>query len=235
MNREPDNLSSYENRLIKLPWRWVVIALLPLCLLSCGRKPPEETETILVPDHIGKARALYHQGDYNGAVEMYHKALILDPDNAEAYLQLGIIYDDNLKDEEEAIYFYRQFLARKPDSDKAELVLDWIAKSEKMIKKGVGDEEAVPGPGVSTPPPAIVGTTPPPARTGDKEELSAVTLYRVQKGDTLARIAEKYYGDRTAWKRIYQANRNQLANPDALRVGQVLKIPSARKKAVIEI
>lgn len=213
----------------------MVIALFTLCLLSCGRKPPEETETILVPDHIGKARALYHQGNYTGAVEMYHKALILDPDNAEAYLQLGIIYDDNLKDEGQAIYFYRHFLARKPDSEKAELVRGWIAKSERMIEKGIGDEEAGPGPGVSTPPPATVGSTPPPLRTGDKEKISALTLYHVQKGDTLARIAQKFYGDRTAWKGIYQANRNQLANPDALRVGQVLKIPPARKKAIIEI
>jgi len=51
----------------------------------------------------------------------------------------------------------------------------------------------------------------------------------------LAGIAEKVYNDRTAWRRIYQANRDKLANPNALQVGQKIIIPAKRDRAVIDI
>lgn len=52
-----------------------------------------------------------------------------------------------------------------------------------------------------------------------------VTEYTVQKGDTLWKIAGKVYGDPTKWARIYDANRDQLKNPNDLKVGRVLQIP----------
>lgn len=48
--------------------------------------------------------------------------------------------------------------------------------------------------------------------------------YTVQKGDNLSRIAERFYG-RQDWKRIFDANRDQLSDPDRIQPGQVLKIP----------
>lgn len=50
-------------------------------------------------------------------------------------------------------------------------------------------------------------------------------IYRVEEGDTLAQIAELAYGDAEAWTRIYEANREQIADPAALEVGAVLRIP----------
>jgi nucleoid-associated protein YgaU len=49
--------------------------------------------------------------------------------------------------------------------------------------------------------------------------------YTVESGDTLSAIAERYYGDANAWNRIFEANRDQLDNPDLIQPGQVLKIP----------
>ena len=49
--------------------------------------------------------------------------------------------------------------------------------------------------------------------------------YTVEKGDNLSTIAKHFYG-RQDWKRIYDANRDQLDNPDRIKPGQVLKIPS---------
>jgi len=225
----------------------LLIVLLSLLVSACGGDPVEEGDGIPVPDHIGKARAFYHQGDYSSAVEMYHKALELDPDNADTYLQLGIIYDDNLKDEEQAVYYYKQFLIREPDSDKAKRVRGWIEKSAEMIEEGNGHEEPDPIPAPSSrpgpirpsaallPTPAEV-TAPDTPREKTPEEIEeAETRYTVKSGDTLAGIAEKFYGDLTAWKRIYQANRDKLANPNALKVGQELIIPGSRQRAVIEL
>ena len=235
---------------IKVPIGCVVVVILAFSALSCGRGSDKETGGLIVPDHIGKARALYHQGAYTGAIEMYHKALELEPDNADAYLQLGIIYDDNLKDKEQAVYYYRKFLEYESDSEKSERVRGWIKKSESSIEGGAGDEAdaSLPEKTIATPPvpvPVIsppatdqavgpspgAGITPPVVST----ESAPQTIYTVKKGDTLAGIAQKFYGDRTAWKRIYQANRDQLPNPNALKVGQALKIPTGRDRAVIEL
>lgn len=49
--------------------------------------------------------------------------------------------------------------------------------------------------------------------------------YTVKKGDTLQKIAAKFYGDSRKWKVI--AKRNDIKNPRKLKVGMVLKIPHA--------
>jgi nucleoid-associated protein YgaU len=47
----------------------------------------------------------------------------------------------------------------------------------------------------------------------------------VQPGDTLSGIALRELGSASLWPTIYYANRDQLVNPNWLRVGTVLKIP----------
>lgn len=49
--------------------------------------------------------------------------------------------------------------------------------------------------------------------------------YTVQSGDSLSRIAKRFYGDGNAWKLIFEANRDTLKDPDKIFPGQVLTIP----------
>ena len=49
--------------------------------------------------------------------------------------------------------------------------------------------------------------------------------YRVEEGDTLTSIAERFYGDGNAYNRIWEANRDKLDNPDVIQPGQELNIP----------
>ena len=49
--------------------------------------------------------------------------------------------------------------------------------------------------------------------------------YTVSRGDTLARIAAREYGDSHQWVRIYEANRDFISDPDVLYPGQTLRIP----------
>ncbi len=53
----------------------------------------------------------------------------------------------------------------------------------------------------------------------------AGSTYTVQKGDSLSKIAAGYPGLR--WQDIFEANKDQISNPDLIQPGQVLKIPSA--------
>ena len=50
--------------------------------------------------------------------------------------------------------------------------------------------------------------------------------YTVKSGDTLSGIAKQHLGDANAYMRIYEANRDQLNDPDKIKPGQVLKIPA---------
>ncbi|TRZ93974.1 LysM peptidoglycan-binding domain-containing protein [bacterium] len=49
--------------------------------------------------------------------------------------------------------------------------------------------------------------------------------YIVQKGDTLQKISEKYYGTTKKWTKIYDANKDILKGPNSIYLGQAINIP----------
>jgi len=53
----------------------------------------------------------------------------------------------------------------------------------------------------------------------------ATQWYEVKKGDTLWKIAEKYYGDGNLHTKIFEANKDSIKDPNLIRVGQRLRIP----------
>jgi nucleoid-associated protein YgaU len=53
----------------------------------------------------------------------------------------------------------------------------------------------------------------------------AERMHEVMKGETLSKIAKQYYGDANKYRKIFDANRDQLSNPDLIKVGQKLRIP----------
>src|SRR5215475_12417312 len=52
-------------------------------------------------------------------------------------------------------------------------------------------------------------------------------LYTVKPGDTLSKISQQFYGNAKDYMRIFNANKDQLKDPDHVNVGQELKIPAA--------
>ncbi|HEX6107138.1 MAG TPA: LysM peptidoglycan-binding domain-containing protein [Gemmatimonadales bacterium] len=54
---------------------------------------------------------------------------------------------------------------------------------------------------------------------------AAERTYTVVKGDSLSKIAKRYYGDAQQWRRIYEANRDQIKDPDLIHPGQTFRIP----------
>ena len=53
--------------------------------------------------------------------------------------------------------------------------------------------------------------------------------YTVKPGDTLSKIAKEMLGDASAYPRIFEANRDQLSDPDKIKPGQVLKVPQGAR------
>lgn len=51
------------------------------------------------------------------------------------------------------------------------------------------------------------------------------TIYIVEKGDTLSKIAKAHYGKSSKYHAIFNANRDILKDPDHIYPGQELKLP----------
>ena len=50
-------------------------------------------------------------------------------------------------------------------------------------------------------------------------------FHTVISGDTLGKIAKKYYGNPMKYPIIFEANQPMLTDPDKIYPGQVLRIP----------
>lgn len=57
------------------------------------------------------------------------------------------------------------------------------------------------------------------------EENEFTQWHVVAKGDTLSKISAKYYGDPMLYKKIFEANRDIIKNPDLIQVGWKIRIP----------
>ena len=63
--------------------------------------------------------------------------------------------------------------------------------------------------------------------TIDPSAKALAATYTVKAGDTLSKIAKDQLGNANAYMKIFEANKDQLSDPDKIKPGQVLKIPAA--------
>ena len=67
---------------------------------------------------------------------------------------------------------------------------------------------------------------PTPAAKVEKEPVAPQQeIYEVKKGDSLSKIALQYYGDMKQWPKIFEANKNQISDPNKIKIGLKLIIP----------
>jgi nucleoid-associated protein YgaU len=68
-------------------------------------------------------------------------------------------------------------------------------------------------------------STAPTPSGGAEANVPTARMYIVQSGDSLSKISKKFYGDANKWKRIFEANRDVVKNPDLIQPGWKLQIP----------
>jgi nucleoid-associated protein YgaU len=71
----------------------------------------------------------------------------------------------------------------------------------------------------------VSGADAPRVATPAADAASNGRTYTVQTGDNLTRIAARQLGDGGRWRELYEANTAVLSGPDAVVVGQVLRLP----------
>ncbi len=54
---------------------------------------------------------------------------------------------------------------------------------------------------------------------------STARTYTVQPGDNLSKISKQFYGDANKYLKIFEANKDKLADPDKIKAGMELLIP----------
>lgn len=55
--------------------------------------------------------------------------------------------------------------------------------------------------------------------------VAGAAVHTVRAGENLSGLAEKYLGDGSKWREIYEANRDSVSDPNLIYVGQQLTIP----------
>jgi nucleoid-associated protein YgaU len=65
----------------------------------------------------------------------------------------------------------------------------------------------------------------PKSEVKEQEKADEPQVYVVQPGDSLSKIAKEVYGQAGRWKEIFEANKDQIKDPNLIRPGQELRIP----------
>ncbi|MET0101386.1 MAG: peptidoglycan-binding protein LysM [Sedimenticola sp.] len=58
------------------------------------------------------------------------------------------------------------------------------------------------------------------------EPVAEVDYYTIEKGDTLWRIADRFYGNGAQYMKLFEANREVIKEPDLIYPGQKIRIPA---------
>jgi len=52
-----------------------------------------------------------------------------------------------------------------------------------------------------------------------------VRNYTIKSGDSLSKIAKEFYGNAGEWKKIFEANKDKIKDPNMIFPGQTIIIP----------
>ena len=117
----------------------ICVAVLMMAL-GCSKK--EESPAT---DKYNQAIEMQEHERYKDALRLFHKTVQIDPNYAEAYLQIASIYDDHLEDKNRAVEWYQKYLEVSQNENQNKLVKKWLedAKiSAEEINSGAKGEMA---------------------------------------------------------------------------------------------
>jgi nucleoid-associated protein YgaU len=232
----------------------IILSITCLLLLTgCGQKSGATLDTADEKDsRVRKGLELAQQKNWDEAVKQFNAALLKNPELGRPDLELAMIYHQQKKNYVRAVYHYERYLEKRPLTEKRALIQEWIKQAKVSLAGEVGGTEGdiaeqlvrltrennmlrkqlETAGGGSAATVAIVKPlaadvpTAKPAAAPVVEKIQPARTYTVRAGDTLSRIAGSVYGDTTKWRKIYDANREQMKSETDIRIGQTLTIPT---------
>lgn len=111
--------------------------------------------------------------------------------------------------------------ARQKQEAEAKAKAEAEAKAAEARKK----QEADTKPTMAVPKAEPAKTEPKPATAPTPVQAAAARIYEVKSGDSLSKIALEVYGNAGRWPEIFEANKDQIKNPNMIHPGQKLRIP----------
>jgi tetratricopeptide (TPR) repeat protein len=209
-----------------------------LALSGCSDLFKKDSErTITAGDERAAA------GDYRIAIKLYEASLDGTPRTAEVHQKLAMIYDEKLHDPLSALHHFNRYLDLAPEGPHAAEARAFQkrgpAKLEEVFNRAglITQDEAVrlkkenldlrmnivqmksvrPAAGAASG--AAKGEPAP------KPVPAGARTYVVQRGDTYATIAAKFYKNKARWPEIRDANFENAVGTPKIRAGQTLVIP----------
>jgi LysM repeat protein len=164
---------------------------------TASASPPPEA-----PGYAGRTSSGAREGGYMALREKYNQAI-------QTAKSLGM---EGSADEREGKLYFKGTVKSQ---DEANQIWNAIKTVPDWSREVVADIKA-------TGAPASAGG---PAAATAAAAATAGRTYTVKAGDTLSKIAKEFLGDANKYTAIFNANRDQLSDPDKIKPGQVLKLP----------
>ncbi len=162
-----------------------------------------------IVDSLGWAD--YRLGKYSDAVETLERAIELKPEDSTINDHLGDAYWQ-VGRKREALFQWAHARDLNPEKDQLPAILDKLAHGLKTAADAVSKTGDVASPSASDP-------------SDPAPNPKSIT---VGKGESLWEIATRVYGKAEMYEAIYEANRDQIRDPDRIFPGMTLSLPAAQ-------
>lgn len=122
----------------------VLLSVLSICISQNNVIAQDFLKKILSDTLIKKGKKLKSDGDYPSAITAFTKSIKREPENIEAYYQLGIIFEEVMHDYDKAVSLYNNVVTlsgeRKPSVTEEELqeFNTLVVNSQKSIDRVIG-------------------------------------------------------------------------------------------------
>lgn len=199
------------------------IFLISIFITSCGDKNLSDIELEGRIPKMQEARNYYDQNQWRLAENAFKDVIDENPKFAQPHIDLATIYQFYLTNYINAIYHYNRYLELKPLSDNIYIneqitnLYDNLFISLSQKKKYNPKNKYLPKISNSENENINTNLTSPSVITEKK-------YYIVKSGDTLSKIALKFYNNSSEYEKIFKANKD-LKNPGDIKPGQKIIIP----------
>jgi len=164
--------------------------------------------------------------NYIHAIYHYDRYLELRPDSAKA----DLINEQKLK---VAKALQNTLISNSPEVKQVVSQLKALQQENAELKRRLAGGAGATAPETtaaespaSAPEKTVTQTVPKTAQSTADKPAAKHQVYHVVAGDTLSKIANKFYGDSGKYEIIYEANRDTMKSMNDLRVGQTIVIPA---------